>query len=222
MYQWVNPNSGTVQLSGSPPSWYRSEDGGPRVLVFDGGRLIDDTAIETSDEERQALRDDAFQALDDRTNLDTLEQLERTAQREDDTLGTAQDWDEEEDIVKPTAEQEPRVLDKETIEELKAIISEWDKRNDAGTTEQSKEETAENAAEDDIEFYCRALANTYGRSSRFERDCRRQESNAREDLARISVPPDIELMCRELARIEGGSYQAMYDCVRAESRATRY
>lgn len=218
MYQWVNPNSGTVQLSGAPPSWYRNDEGGPRVLVFDGGHLIDDTAIEVSDDERQALRGDAFQALGDRTNLEALEQLERIARRQDDMSDTAQEWDEEDDIVEPTAEQEPGVLDQETIEELKAIIAKWDQRNDAGTNEESNEATAENSAEDDIVFYCRALANTYGRSSRFERDCRRQESNARKTLARMSVPPDLEQTCREFARLEGGSYQAMYDCVRAESR----
>ena len=45
MYQWVNPHTGTVQLSGAPPSWYRGAQEGPRVLVFDQGRVVDDTAI---------------------------------------------------------------------------------------------------------------------------------------------------------------------------------
>lgn len=222
MYQWVNPNSGTVQLSGSPPSWYRNDEGGPRILVFDGGHLIDDTAIEISDGERQALREDASHALDDHTSLEALGQLNRIALRQDVSSDRGQEGDEKQEMVEAIAGQQPGVLDKVTIEELKAIIGEWDKRNNTATKETSNEVTAENAGEDNIEFYCHALANTYGRSSRFERDCRRQEWNARESLASISVPSDLEQMCRELARLEGGSYQAMYECVRAESRIRGY
>ena len=45
MYQWTSPASGRVQLAGSPPGWYRGPDAGPRVLVFENGELVDDTAI---------------------------------------------------------------------------------------------------------------------------------------------------------------------------------
>ena len=45
MYQWVNPNNQQIQLSGIPPAWYRSDNGGPRVRVFELGNLIDDTSI---------------------------------------------------------------------------------------------------------------------------------------------------------------------------------
>jgi len=27
MYQWTDPESGTTQLSGKPPAWYRSVEG---------------------------------------------------------------------------------------------------------------------------------------------------------------------------------------------------
>jgi len=60
MYQWTNPESGTVQLAGAPPAWYRSANPGPRVLVFDNGELVDDTAVPVSDEQRVALRSAAL------------------------------------------------------------------------------------------------------------------------------------------------------------------
>jgi hypothetical protein len=60
MYQWTEPETGSTQLSGKPPVWYRSESGGPRVFVFDNGRLIDDTAIEVDDEVRESMRQQAF------------------------------------------------------------------------------------------------------------------------------------------------------------------
>ena len=60
MYQWTNPASGTVQMSGSPPAWYRGAQAGPRVLVFDDGELVDDTGIAISEEERIGLREEAF------------------------------------------------------------------------------------------------------------------------------------------------------------------
>jgi hypothetical protein len=60
MYQWVDPGTGTVQLSGSPPGWYRAARQGPRVFVFEDGRLIDDTAQRVADEQAEALRAAAF------------------------------------------------------------------------------------------------------------------------------------------------------------------
>ena len=60
MYQWTNPESGNVQFAGAPPAWYRSAHPGPRVLVFDNGELIDDTAVPVSDEQRLALRTTAL------------------------------------------------------------------------------------------------------------------------------------------------------------------
>jgi hypothetical protein len=60
MYQWVDPDNGTTQLSGKPPVWYRSGENGPRIFVFDKGRVIDDTAIEVSAAERNRLRQQAL------------------------------------------------------------------------------------------------------------------------------------------------------------------
>lgn len=44
MYQWVDPQTGTVQLAGQPPPWFRRGEPGPRVRVFEHGKVIDDTA----------------------------------------------------------------------------------------------------------------------------------------------------------------------------------
>lgn len=60
MYQWVDAQTGTVQLSGSPPSWYRGAAPGPRVFVFENGRLIDDTARTLPAEQAALLRATAF------------------------------------------------------------------------------------------------------------------------------------------------------------------
>ena len=60
MYQWVDPESGSTQLSGKPPMWYRGTENGPRVFVFENSRVIDDTNIEVSDSEREKLRQQAF------------------------------------------------------------------------------------------------------------------------------------------------------------------
>jgi hypothetical protein len=60
MYQWHNPATGTTQLSGTPPAWYRSHEPGPRVYVFENNQLVDDTGIAVSDEQRAALRAEAF------------------------------------------------------------------------------------------------------------------------------------------------------------------
>lgn len=60
MFQWTNPGSGKVQLSGTPPAWYRGTQPGPRVLVFENGELIDDTSVEVPEHQRIYLRDIAF------------------------------------------------------------------------------------------------------------------------------------------------------------------
>lgn len=44
MYQWTDPQTGSLQLSGHPPPWFRSSETGPRVRVFERGIIIDDTA----------------------------------------------------------------------------------------------------------------------------------------------------------------------------------
>ncbi len=43
VYIWRDPNTGTVQMDGSAPSWYRSGQG-PRVQLWQGFNIVDDTA----------------------------------------------------------------------------------------------------------------------------------------------------------------------------------
>lgn len=66
MYQWVDPETGTPYLSGSPPAWYRSNDGGPRVQVWEGDRLVDDTQWRASVERARRLREEAQRAQEER------------------------------------------------------------------------------------------------------------------------------------------------------------
>ena len=63
MYQWQDPQSRSMQLSGVPPAWYRSPEGGPRVRVYEGGRLVDDTYIQLNVEQSATMRELAFKAL---------------------------------------------------------------------------------------------------------------------------------------------------------------
>ena len=60
LYQWRDPTTGTLQLAGRAPAWYRSEQPGPRVRVYQAGRLVDDTARTVAPAARSALRVAAF------------------------------------------------------------------------------------------------------------------------------------------------------------------
>lgn len=79
MYQWNDPVTGTTQLSGTPPAWYRSGDDSPRVFVFERGRVIDDTGVPVSDEHRIFLRQQAFLQTEEDTQSARIrvEQAER-------------------------------------------------------------------------------------------------------------------------------------------------
>jgi hypothetical protein len=150
MYQWVNPVSGRTQFSGKPPPWYRSDVGGPRVFVFEGGRLLDDTAIHVPEGERQALRNQAIQAA----NLTGQAPIEKTlkppeTRSSDASEGKGQSpekLDAEQGADAKSARTGegidfPKELlegnqesDSEAIERLKSVISDWDKRR----TEEAK------------------------------------------------------------------------------------
>lgn len=129
MYQWVDPATGSTQMSGNPPAWYRSEWGGPRTWVYDNGRVVDDTAIQVSDEQGEALRMEAFRQLDEQMELQALKRLEKDALKE----AARDDRPFEPDVI----EEEPEELDFEvpdsitdqTIEDLKDLIEQWDQLN---------------------------------------------------------------------------------------------
>ena len=114
MYQWVEPDTGTTQLSGKPPAWYRSEAGGPRVLVFENGRLIDDTDIEVARELRRDLRKRAFIIAEQDRQL-AKEKLVRAREIKEKYL--PEDLEEDEYFV-PETEGEEEVSASSVLREL--------------------------------------------------------------------------------------------------------
>ncbi len=136
MYQWTEPGSGTTQLSGKPPAWYRSEAGGPRVFVFEKGRLIDDTAINVSYEERYLLRQRAFikaeedltRAKEKLTKAEKMkkkfepEESEKKAEEEEFQTGPAPKIVE---IPELTGEAEDEQQEKAT-ENMRELIIKWE------------------------------------------------------------------------------------------------
>ena len=151
MYEWVNPSSGRVQMSGEPPSWYRADAPGPRVRVFENGSLVDDTAIALTAAENAALRDYALERAAQRRELAALRELELAASREaaqsEAAAEQARIEAEREQRRAAGPEEEPaggdrpaddpglspeealaaQALDEATIERLKSIISEFDR-----------------------------------------------------------------------------------------------
>ena len=77
MYQWVDPDTSTTQLSGKPPYWYRNGELGPRVIVFDNGKVIDDTGIDVSVDENERLRQQAL-IIVEHDRLSALEKLRQS------------------------------------------------------------------------------------------------------------------------------------------------
>jgi hypothetical protein len=146
MYQWTEPGVETTQLSGKPPVWYRSAAGGPRVFVFDNGRLIDDTAVEVSDEVRQRMRQQAFVLVEeDRQKAEEklvkaqeLKQKYKKTEIDESRLSSSDEVDEKDSIVEFVTEtlssegslddqaDKDSVTDK-SIDELRAVIADWEK-----------------------------------------------------------------------------------------------
>lgn len=131
MYQWVNPHSGRTQMSGKPPAWYRSDQPGPRVFVFENGRLIDDTGREVTAAERAALRSAAF-AAKPAVNAETANAAGSAPIAPGSSTGSSTDagnalergFGESEDSAAPTANEPPDA----TIARLKSIIDAWEQQ----------------------------------------------------------------------------------------------
>jgi hypothetical protein len=139
MYQWVEPGVETTQLSGKPPAWYRGVGGGPRIFVFENGRLIDDTGIEVSDEVRQRLREEAFiQAEKDRQKAEEkiakANELKQKQKKNDIELEAPEVEElDEQDTVKlltdtlfPEDEEEEQQDSIQDFDELRKIIADWE------------------------------------------------------------------------------------------------
>ncbi len=152
MYEWVSPATGRVQLSGTPPTWYRSNIPGPRVRVFENGALVDDTAIALKPEENRALREVATAKVEERRQLEALRQLEianrreaaiqaarareeelrvsqaqKRLQRAAETAAAEPPASEGEKTAEAKSPDVPAALDAKTIERLKALVSEFDR-----------------------------------------------------------------------------------------------
>jgi hypothetical protein len=145
MYQWVGAGSAAVQLSGEPPPWYRSGQGGPRVRVFDNGNLVDDTAIALPAAQREALREAAFRESEQRQREEAVKRLEHAARQEQlqrEEVARLEEARQAREaapaataartgVAADSAVQPPLAdgtLDDATVARLKAIISEFDRR----------------------------------------------------------------------------------------------
>jgi hypothetical protein len=136
MYQWQDPHTKSVQFSGVPPAWYRSSGGGPRVRVYDGGKLVDDTSIRLSEEDSASMREIAFRALQEERQLEAIKRLERAARREEQRKVQAEREAlraEATSEQSDTSEAPPEVLQDslsaDEVSRLKAIIAEFDRLN---------------------------------------------------------------------------------------------
>jgi hypothetical protein len=134
MYQWEDPSTGTTQWSGRPPAWYRGSQRGPRVLVFDGGRLIDDTARRVPDAERDILRTEAFAPEPEAPTPPPDAVAEGVDAGPPPPSEAAGPKAAPVEGPKVGAEVPLPGVDQATIERLKAIIGEWDRRQ----TEEAK------------------------------------------------------------------------------------
>jgi hypothetical protein len=143
MYQWTEPGVETTQLSGKPPAWYRSVAGGPRIFVFDKGRLIDDTAVEVTDELRQRMRQQAFVlAEEDRQKANEkmvkAQELKQIYKKtgEDKSKQTRFENSEEKGLdeeaiaealfPEENRQEEQDDISNKSLDELRAMISDWE------------------------------------------------------------------------------------------------
>lgn len=141
MYQWVEPGVETTQLSGKPPAWYRSANGGPRIFVFEKGRLIDDTGIEVSEEVRQRMREEAFILVEKdrqkvKDKMAKAEEMKRKLNDEessDEIDGDEVSEDEDSsalelitDALFPEEQKSEDKADNKNFDELRKIIADWE------------------------------------------------------------------------------------------------
>ena len=158
MYQWTDPESGTTQLSGKPPAWYRSVEGGARVFVFNRGKIVDDTGIKISDEQRISLRTKAFinaeedsivaqqkateaaklkAEMENKSEEITEENIDNKALPDESQINLeevmAMEKPDDEELMEAEISEE-----EESIEKMKALIEEWVKVSDDKRTEEAK------------------------------------------------------------------------------------
>jgi hypothetical protein len=132
LYQWVDPDTGTTQLSGRPPAWYRGSTPGvaklPRVYVFENGRLIDDTAIVIPLDRQAVLRMEAFTTNE--TDAGVAVPANRAAGTSFGADPAASPAHQETAAILPAgasadSKPEPETA-AETVARLRAIVAAWD------------------------------------------------------------------------------------------------
>ena len=144
MYQWIDPASKITQFSGKPPVWYRSAKGGPRVIVFENNRIIDDTNIRVSDVEQQRLRRQAF--VESESNRETAKEKLVQAKRLE-AISKQMSGEEEQSSVPastPTAQESKSATpantpapppaaenDAAVVNQMRMLIQEWEKNKAA-------------------------------------------------------------------------------------------
>lgn len=145
MYQWVDPATKITQFSGKPPVWYRSDDGGPRVIVFENNRVIDDTNIRVSEVEQQRLRHEAFLRAETnreiaREKLLQAKRLEAISKQQEGSQepsqavtatsqGLAEKSAEETPAVKVPAQGQ--ITDEVVVDQMRKMIQEWEQKRAA-------------------------------------------------------------------------------------------
>lgn len=118
--------------------WYRSTEGGPRVFVFDKSKVIDDTGIAVSNEQREHLRQQAFlraeedkagareKLLKAKTMNAALLQKKKMEEVEQQKLESVE---EEIPIELPELPSEKSAMSEEaaTQEQMRKVIEAWEK-----------------------------------------------------------------------------------------------
>jgi len=131
LYQWVEPDSDTPQLSGKPPTWYRSREGGPRVIVYDRNKVIDDTSIDVSDADRERLRQEAMmQAERDQAAINEKLLEAKRMQAVLDRNRPPEETPVEDVVVhepEPAPAEPPPENASPTIEAMRSLVEQWDK-----------------------------------------------------------------------------------------------
>jgi hypothetical protein len=130
MYHWVDPVTQSVQLAGKPPPWYRSETVGPRVVVYERGRVVDDTRRAVAAGDRETLRATAFgEASTTNASLNTTADVpaENVPRAVDPTATVA---------VEPKTELPNREVPPtpDQLATFKALLEAWDREQAAAAT----------------------------------------------------------------------------------------
>ncbi len=136
MYQWNDTDTGTTQFSGKPPTWYRTDERGPRTFVFESGQLVDDTGIKVSAEHQELLRQRSYDIANEESIRDKAKSIlakrDRRVVSEDEALEEsaadelAASEKTEDEIPDDPAEKSMEDLSGLELEEMKKLILDWE------------------------------------------------------------------------------------------------